>query len=191
MRMKLQDALSDKQGEILSQWFDAVAKTYPAETATFLMQQQNRFTNPVGSTIRDGLKGILGELSGDADPAVASFLDNIIRIRAVQDFSPSAAVSFVMTLKDIVRRVLGELIVEHGLAAEVEGLNRRIDTISLLAFDIFMQCREKLYEVKAHELQRMTYRLLQQANLIAESKLDEKAAAETSFLNLSRKEVST
>jgi len=32
-------------------------------------------------------------------------------------------------------------------------LEQKIDDMSLLAFDIYMKCREKLYELKATELQ--------------------------------------
>ena len=37
--------------------------------------------------------------------------------------------------------------------------------MALLAFDQFMACREKLYDLKANELRRQTYRLLQRAKI--------------------------
>jgi len=40
--------------------------------------------------------------------------------------------------------------------------------MALISFDIYMKCREKIYELKTDELRRMTYRLLQKANLVRE-----------------------
>jgi len=34
---------------------------------------------------------------------------------------------------------------------------------------VYMKCREKIYEIKANEARNMTFRLLQQAKLIADN----------------------
>jgi hypothetical protein len=44
----------------------------------------------------------------------------------------------------------------------------KIDDLALLSFDIYMKCREKIYELKSNEVRNMTFRLLQRANLICE-----------------------
>jgi hypothetical protein len=64
--------------------------------------------------------------------------------------------------------VLAGEIRENSLADELILLEDRIDSLGLLAFDIFMRCREKLYDIKANEMRNMTFRLLQKANLICE-----------------------
>lgn len=190
--MKLRDVLAEKQPEILDAWFEEVTKTYPAETANFLKERSRRFANPVGSTIHEGLAGILDSLlRGEGDSAITPFLDNIIRIRAVQDFTPSQAVFFMIALKKIVREKLGDVPIVGELGGEIRTFEDRVDTLCLLAFDIFMQCREKLYDIKANELRNMTYRLLQQANMLTEKKADDAGSADTHFLPISRKEVST
>ena len=37
------------------------------------------------------------------------------------------------------------------------AVQRRIDELALLAFDLFMKCREEIYEIKAREAQRKVY----------------------------------
>jgi len=59
--------------------------------------------------------------------------------------------------------------------------------LGLLAFDIFMRCREKLYDIKANEMRHMTFRLLQQANLICEQPGEEPDASGSKFVNLNEK----
>jgi len=191
MQMNLRDLLHTKRDAVISQWFESIASTYPAETARFIQNDPGRFSNPVGSTIRDGMQAILAHLaSDDAPDAAIPFLDTIIRIRAIQEFTPAEALRFLFDLKDIIRKEFGPAVAEYGLAAEVESLFGRIDTLSLLAFDIFMKCREKLYDIKANELRNMTFRLLQQANLVTEARTDDAASQEDRFLKISRKEVS-
>ena len=43
-----------------------------------------------------------------------------------------------------------------------------IDKLVQSSFDVYMKCREQVYELKANEVKNMTFRLLQRANLIKE-----------------------
>ena len=71
-------------------------------------------------------------------------------------------------LKKVIREKLGNEIREHGLTDELLLLESKIDDLALLAFDIFMQCREQVYELRANEVKSMTYALLKKANLLQE-----------------------
>ena len=75
-----------------------------------------------------------------------------VRIRAVQDLSASEAVGFVFLLKQAVRDVLPG---KHGLS----GLHDRIDRLTLEAFDRFVACREKIYELRMREVRNRTLAL--------------------------------
>src|SRR3989304_2095271 len=101
--MKLKDVLREKKPVILKRWFDVLLETYPAEAAAFLKGQTNRFTGPVGYTLYEGMEGIIDGLVSDAPiEKIAPYLDNIIKIRAVQEYSPSQAIAFIFDLKGIV-----------------------------------------------------------------------------------------
>jgi hypothetical protein len=143
--------LDRKKKTVLDRWFQQVADSYPAETSLFLRSKQDRFANPVGSAVRGGLKGLLdGLLSGAGGEEMAPFLDDIVRIRAVQEFSPSAAVSFLFALKRIIRETAEEN--GQGNPAGLDAMEAQIDRLALLAFDNYMACREKLFEIKLREL---------------------------------------
>lgn len=167
--MKLKELLYKKKEDILKKWFDLIIETYPPETALFLKNKKDRFSNPVGSIIFDGAKNILDEIIQGVNPEkIPVFLDNIIRVRAVQDFLPSQAISFIFILKDIIRKELSKEILNDGLALELLEFESQIDNIANLSFDIFMKCREKIYEIKAMELNNQTYTLLKRAKLIVD-----------------------
>ncbi len=158
--MELKDLLSQKKTSVMKRWYDLIMQTYPAETAMFLQAEKDPFANPVGSTIYRGMEGIYEGLLRETDPeGVSGFLDSIIRVRAVQDFTPSEAVSFVFLLKDVLREELKDDVDPEGLLV----LGSRIDALALSAFDIYVRCREKLYELKANELRNWTSKLIERA----------------------------
>jgi hypothetical protein len=169
--MNLKQHLKEKKPDILKQWFDAIAGTYPGDTASFLKKQKAQFTNPVGYTLSEGMDGLFeGLLQGLLPDEVSRFLDSIVRIRAIQDFSPSEAVAFIFQLKKMVRQELGsEILAQQGASEELAAFESAIDDLALYAFDLYMKCREKIYELKANEARNMTFRLLQQAHLIVDN----------------------
>ena len=169
--MKLKDLLLDRKSYILTKWFDKIIGGYPADSSNFLKKQKNRFANPVGNTISEGINDLFDVLVQGSDPEkVYPFLDDIIRIKTVQGFSPSQAVSFVFLLKKVLRETMEREIRENSLSEEMTILEARIDEMALLSFDIYMKCKERIYEIKADEVKRMTFRLIQKANLICEVK---------------------
>ena len=171
MDMNLKNQLMEKKSAILKKWFDAVADTYPGNTSSFLKKQKAQFTNPVGYTLSEGLEGLFESLlKGMIPDTVKTFLDSIIRIRAIQDFTPSEAVSFIFLLKKILRQELGvEILQQPGMNDELTAFDSSIDDLALYSFDIYIKCREKIYELKANEARSMTFRLLQQAKLIVDN----------------------
>lgn len=174
--MDLKGLLLERKSAILSKWFKVLLETYPAETAKFFKDKKSSFSNPVGSTIFLGIESLLEEIIDDNmdSQRVALFLDNIIRVRAIQDFSASQAVAFIFSIKDIIRDEIEAAGVSNRdlpnqVLIDLQRLESKIDGVALLSFDVYMKCREKLYEIKANEVKNMTYRLLQQAKLISES----------------------
>lgn len=166
--MKLQNLLLNKKAAVLQRWFQETIETYPQETSKFLKREKDPFANPVGNTISQGIEGLYDELLRGTDPIEASpFLDQIIRIRAIQDFAPSAAVRFVLSLKKAIREELKDEIRGGQISSDLVAFESRIDELALLSFDIYMGCREKLYELKSNEVKDRTFVLLERANLLS------------------------
>ena len=165
--MSLQKLLEENKSVILSRWFDSILATYPADTKQFLRTKKNQFDNPVAHRISKGIEGIFGQILGEAEEKdVSPFLDNIIRVRAVQDFTPSQAVAFIFDLKRLVREELGEEIRQGQLSEELWRFEEATDKMGLLALDIYMKCREEIYEVRVKEVKRSVSRLVERANKI-------------------------
>ncbi|MDI6775765.1 MAG: RsbRD N-terminal domain-containing protein [Syntrophales bacterium] len=167
--MGLKNLLIQKKAVILKRWCDMILETYPPDAAEFFKQEGSRFANPVGYTILREIESLYGELleGVDADK-ISPFLDRIIRIRAIQDFSPSEAVAFVYFLKKVIREELAGEIHERRFYEDLLKFDSRIDELALLAFDTYMQCREKIYEIRVDEVRNRVFSLLKRANLICD-----------------------
>lgn len=165
--MALNDFLSRNRSAILERWFDKILQSYPFDATGFLKQRKKQFANPVGHTMSKGLEGILDGLLNNKDLAeVTPFVDDIVRIRAVQDLTPSQALVFLFHLKSLIREELGAE--EQTHIGDLREFDSRIDALALISFDIYAKCREKIHELKANEVKRNTYRLLQMANLVCQ-----------------------
>ncbi len=167
--MKLTKLLAQKKAPIVGRWLELIFETYPDDARRFLTKQKDRFANPVGTTISKEIETLYDELiEGLETDRVSPLLDRIIRVRAVQDFSPSQAVNFVFLLKKAIKKeILGEIL-EDQLSEDLAIIESRIDDLALLAFDIYMNCREKLNDIRANEAKNQVSKLLQRAGMISE-----------------------
>jgi len=85
--MQLATLLSQKKAAILGRWLTMIYDSYPPETAIFLRKEKNRFDNPAGYRISEGWKGYTAPPAG-MERISLTCLDEIIRIRALQNFTP-------------------------------------------------------------------------------------------------------
>ena len=162
--MNIDKLLIEKRSKIIKKWRDAIIQSYPEDTKGFLKREKSQFANPVGLIISKEIETLYDEIiKGDNTEKISSCLDSIIRIRAVQDFKPSRAVAFVLQLKQIIKEELG-----NGHSDEMQLLDNRIDDVTLLAFDVYSACRQKISEIRVNEVKNQVGKLLERANLISE-----------------------
>ena len=167
--MTIEKLLGQKKNAIINQWARHVVETYPADSRRFLTNQKNHFSNPVGTTLSDSIKSLFeGFLEDRTSDRLMPILDSIIRIRAVQDFTPSQAVSFIFQLKEIIRSECKSEVQDPGNFEEWQTLDSAIDALALRGFEVYMKCREKLFDIRANEAKNQVSRLLQKAGLLCE-----------------------
>ncbi|MBU1171796.1 MAG: RsbRD N-terminal domain-containing protein [Proteobacteria bacterium] len=168
--MGLEKILGLKQSEITKAWFDQVVKTYHGDSSHFLLDVKDPFSNPVGATTFKALGEVFEALiSGKTRSEIIPLLDPPIRIRAVQEFSPSQAVSFVFFLKNVVRHCLEKEIKNTEISEkELSNFDDKVDGLSLIAFDIYMGCREQIFKFRAEHVKSRTLKLLEKADILCE-----------------------
>ena len=165
--MTLIEKIIEKRPVIVKRWLDMLLESYPEDSRRFFKKESDQFANPVGFTFAKELKTLLEYIvRGNLNDEASSCLESIIRIRAVQDFSPSEAIGFMFRLKEVIRDVVGKR--DSLDSDELEVVDRNIDRAGLLAFDIFSMYRERIYDLRVGEVRREVSRLLERANLLCE-----------------------
>ena len=156
----LSEEMARARDAILDRWIGSVAAGYPEETAKFLREQPDRFANPVGASLREGLAELLdGVLRQTATADLEPALDRVIRVRAVQDLSPAAAVGFVFDLKRLLREELGEAS-DHA-PQELSVFENSIDRLALLAFEVYVSCREQVWAIRNAEVKNLSVGIME------------------------------
>ena len=149
--MDLNEALANKRKEILALWIERTLDSYTS--SGFFKRAKDPFANPVGVNISNGLTALFDLLLVNADQqAFLVPLDTVVRIRAVQEFTPSQALAPFLELKWVVKQVFSAGKETRPLLATLDDLDCTIDRMALAAFDIYTACREQLYRNRVQEL---------------------------------------
>ena len=151
MKKALEEILKKNREAIINRWIDRVLSTYSIDGAIFFKQQKDRFANPLGYSVKDGLAKIFDMLCApEKIEELPGELSKLVKLRAVQDFKPSEAVAFLYDLKLIVLEVCGHKKIADQPASWLE-LGAKIDDLALQIFDLYLVYRERVYQIKVNE----------------------------------------
>ncbi len=168
--MNLETRLAERRDDLVAKWRELILGSYPEETRKFWRRQKNRFANPVGHSI-DKCAAELFDLvlAWEDAEAMASSLDELIKIRAVQDFSPSQAVSVVYLLKKLLRDEFMRELGKENRLSELMAFEVRVDNLALMAFDLYSKNREAIFNMRVKEVKLAQSNLLRKARLIVDN----------------------
>ena len=144
--------LEENETAIKQRWLDLIIDTYPADSRKFFKKQKNQFSNPVGHAI----SGTIGEiyealLKGSLSNSPKN-MEEFVKIRAIQEFSPAQAVGFILFLKQAIRGILEGTIQTKQQYEELLMIESEIDKLTLYIFDAYMNARESLFNIKIREI---------------------------------------
>jgi hypothetical protein len=164
--MALRDLLAQRRPALCGRWLDAVLGEYGPVTAARWRTERDPFANPIGHALSTGLPELVAAVASERGPddRALSALQEIVRIRSVQDLSPSRAVGFVYLLRRAVREELAAELSGGAHAADLEALDAQIEQLALLAFDAYVALREEMFRLRQEELKRSVASILRRWN---------------------------
>lgn len=177
--MTLLEALRGREAAIEARWRDRIFASYPTDGASFYRSSTDPFGNPVGATVKRATESVLAWLlsEGTGGPA-GEDLDDLIRIRSVQGFTPAQATGVVLALKDEIAKELDGELASFDVRQLIE-LFAHIDELALRAFQVYTECRERIAEIRVRETRARTYSLLRRAGVIEmEEESDDRSAGD-------------
>jgi hypothetical protein len=151
--MKLKALLAQNKRAVLERWRHLIFQTYSPHAQRMLQSGIDRFRNPVGDAIRrETERAFEILLKGSSAPPASGLFEDVVKIRSVQDFSASQAITFVFSLKQAIREQLSDQLGENGMATELLAFESRIDELALQVFESYVSCREKIHDIRTSEL---------------------------------------
>lgn len=172
--MTFESVLAKRKAEMAEKWADLILQTYPRETQKIWGSQKDRFQNPVGVTITEATRELFSLMLDWQDAEkIAEGLDKLIRIRSVQDFSPSQAISFVFLLKKLLRDEFFQPMKKDGTLEDLLRFEAKVDNMAMMSFDIYSKGREQIYRMRVDEVKRAQRNLLKRAGMIVDVTVEE------------------
>jgi len=167
----LQELLRKKRDGIIDTWFNLVLELFPSDSSQFLKNQKNKFSNPVGNTISSELSIVFDEIAENRKTEkLLDSLEKIIKIMSIQNLSPSEGIEFTFLLKKAIRSEIKQELESGQFYSELMEFESRVDTLAGLAFNLYVESREKIFEIRVNEIKARSNRLIERLNLIASGK---------------------
>jgi hypothetical protein len=170
--MDLAEGFRNHREKIVNKWVEYTLSTYTS--SGFFVKEHDKFANPVGGNIREALGTLFQLLSKGADSKeFTPSLEQIMSIRSVQEFTPSQAIAPLNAVKHITREVFAADKERKHLVDELYDFEFAVDLALLAAFDIYMQYRERLYQVRINEIKSGSHILTDSkcpSNMLTEKK---------------------
>jgi len=158
--VSLSEKIRGDRTKILKQLIREVLETYPDQARPLIAVGSDRFANPLGATLSEGVEEIFEAITGDKTlEEIEQPLERMFKLKAVQEGKTNQALDFLFSLKSIIRNTCD---VEGGNSAVLKEwfeIEERIDQIVMQGLQVFITSREKLLELQVAELKHRTYSL--------------------------------
>jgi hypothetical protein len=163
--MSLASLIRERRERIAEGWIEEILAVYSPDASAIFSRQTDPFANPLGHSVREGANGLLEALLNGTDPMeVRLHLRKLVKIRAVQDLTPSEALSFVFSLKDVLRKEIPQASTDPQYHAAMLEMDSKIDEVALAAFELFVEARDEVSRLRISEVKRQVAWVLDKIN---------------------------
>lgn len=136
----MQELLKKNKDLILRKWI-----AY-GEGPSLSKREPHPLLNPASHIIHTEWQEFYESLS-DGNELCAAMLQETIRLKAIQQQSPSEALSFIHELRNLIRQTTGN-------AEGMKELEVKLDKVLMESFDLYMKNRELIFKLKMEEYKR-------------------------------------
>lgn len=127
---------------IIEAWFLKAIEIYPQSVRDGMTRMTDRFRNPAAFGLRESLATLVKEMAGEMKiDAITAALDGIVRLRAVQEYTPESALAFAPRLGDVIR--------EQHAEALFPNVEQRICLLVDCALEQYAACRKEIAQVRS------------------------------------------
>ncbi len=152
--MNILELFRQKKSEVVNRWAESVFKSYPLETTGFLRTQKDDFANPVGEITTTVGNYMFDAAAGEhiLEDRLTLALERFVKVRSVQEFTPSQGLGVLFMFKQLFREAFLEECIKNGNVSAYLEAESRIDTLCLMAFEMYVSSRETIAQMRITEI---------------------------------------
>ena len=162
--MELSGFIEENLAVLSERWLEEITSTYHKDAVGFIKDKDDAIHNPLGHAIKEMVDTVLSCLiKGCDEQTLDSAMYRVIQMRAVQDFTPSDAVSFIVQLRTLIAGLAREKQAGHEVVLEMDEISFGLMS---RAFNMYSKCRETIGDIKVEELKRNLYMMLRKSDMV-------------------------
>ncbi len=156
------DILKKDEQKLIAAWHNEFFAHHGLDSVGVSRTVTDQFLNPVGYVVKDAttilFKAIIGE---DADQTlIKKNLEDLIKIQAIQQLSPAQALLPLRAIKELIYAHIQKELKSLEDFNTYKEIVDRVDTLMLMAFDIYAQDKETLYRIRVNEVKNAQSQIL-------------------------------
>ncbi len=174
--MNTLEIFRQKKNAVVNAWVESVFNAYPLDTKGFLRTKKDDFCNPVGEITHTMGNYLFDAAAGEhiLEDRLQNALVRFVKLRSVQDFTPSQGLGVIFSFKQIFRTTFLEDCKQKGSIEDYLEAESRIDTLCLMALDLYVESRDTIAQQRITEVRKghsQIVRLAQRHGLIPQELL--------------------
>ncbi len=160
--MSLKIKCQEDRQELCEKWLNDFFTHYGIDAQGVSRTIDDQFMNPVGYVVRSATKLLFSAVIGEEidKEAIQKKVYELMRIQAIQQLSPAQAHLPFIALKEHLQTFLMKDLKDKDSFFEFKAMLDRIDTLMLMAFDVYVQDKEVLFRVRIQELKNAQAQIL-------------------------------
>ncbi len=148
--------------KILSLWLNEFLKHHGLDTVAVSRTVDDRFLNPAGHIIKAATSSLFKAIMGEEieQEKILRDMRELLRLQAIQQLSPAQALFPLVAVKEHIYDIVNSLLTTKEAFVQYKEITGRLDTLMLMAFDIFTQDKEDLYRIRIKEVKNAQSQIL-------------------------------
>ncbi|MCK5741284.1 MAG: RsbRD N-terminal domain-containing protein [Chlorobi bacterium] len=161
--MRVRAFLQKNKADLADKWLKMLTGQYSKDGSKFILGEKDQFANPMGFIYSEAIPQIFeAVVERQSTKTYDEPLRRIIQVRAVQDFTPSQALSFIFDLKQLITKSYKA---DNEIDfCEMIGIFQRIDAMAFSAFNIYCELKGRIWEIKANEVRKRNETMVMRLN---------------------------
>ncbi len=148
--------------KILILWLNEFLKHHGIDSVAVSRTVDDKFLNPAGHIIKATTNSLFKAIMGEdiEQEKIIRDMQELMRLQAIQQLSPAQALFPFIAIKEHIYTTVKALLSTSEAFEQYKEMTGRVDTLMLMAFDIYTQDKEDVFRIRIKEVKNAQSQIL-------------------------------